>query len=130
MAFLATLFLNARKNGYSPDHVARTRWVNGYLLGLPQPFDEVSQALGGGIRKALFHSLHNEQTADQFVRKALSYLDLEDEQTQHGFGAGVPDGQRCFAAIESGGSFEGVFLSLESFFEMKSIDERQTIKVE
>jgi hypothetical protein len=126
-ALQLTLILSARKNGYDPDTVLRTRWVNGYLLGLPQVLDDADAKFCGAIRKAIFQSLHGD-SSDVYFRKCLSYLDVEDEQTERGFGAGVPDGQRCFEAIESGQSLEGCFSSLEAFFEMKSVDSEALIQ--
>lgn len=81
------------------------------------------------MRPAIFKSIHRDDW-DQYLRKALSYLDVEDQQTSRGFGSGIPDGQRCFAAIEAGTSSEGCFQSLESFFEMKSIDAAQLVNIE
>lgn len=130
VALLLRVRSEGKKHGYDHKKVVRSRWFNGYLLGFPQPVDERDETLGAFARKFLFWNTHGDDT-DIYVRKSMSYFDVDDEQTRRGFGAGVPDGQRCWQAVADRKDLtEETFLSLASFMSMKMIDVNVSIRID
>src|SRR5205823_2694117 len=87
-ALLVRVKTESDKNGYNYEAVLRSRWFNAYLLSFPQPLDYINAVAGGVARKALFLLTHGDQ-GDSFVRKSAAYLELDDQQSKRGLGAGI-----------------------------------------
>lgn len=114
-----------RVYGHDPELIMKTRWMNGYLLGLVSFLQENQPALANPTCAYLFEYLHGEQ-GKEVLRKALALHALGDAQVTDGIGTGYPDGSRCYTR-DGTQSLADTYSSLVWAIKTKRIDKDQVV---
>jgi hypothetical protein len=99
-----------------------SRFVSGYLLGYPDYLDNIDERFGAAVRQLLFDSVFGPEQGKELFRASMGHFLLQDPQTNRGWGAGAPDGERYFRALETKRDAEGTSDSLIAMFQIGSVD--------
>lgn len=116
-----------RSSGFDSGAVWGSRFIGGYLLGYTNYLDDLDERFGGAVRKMMLDAILGPENGAEVFRAAMGHFLLEDGQTKRGWGAGAPDGERFFRALESGIDAEGSADSLSMMFEVGSVDPTQQL---
>ncbi|MEO6388186.1 MAG: hypothetical protein ABIT16_04370 [Croceibacterium sp.] len=104
-----------------------SRFVAGYLLGYPDHLDSIDKDFCGVVRKMLFDAFYGGADGPEMFRKAMGHFLLHDDQTRKGWGAGVPDGQQYFDALDRQTKATGSYDSLNELFKLGIVDLSQQL---
>lgn len=114
-----------RTYGFDAEATIKTRWINGYLLGLIGFLQETRPELANPTGRYLFEYLHVGQ-GKEALAKTLALHAKEDPQVTDGMGFGYPDGSRCFTT-DGRESLADIYQSLLVAIKTQRIDNDQTI---
>lgn len=112
----------AREHKLDSNAVWGSKFIGGYLLGYSNFLNDVDERLSEAVRQMIFTGMFGPEEGRAAFKTAMGLFLLDDQQIKRGWGAGAPDGERYFRALEMKRDSSDSTDSLKVMFEIGMVD--------